>query len=142
MSNPEIVNLEIDIFEFAGRGEEIPHARSYRVRIDHHEVKVDTASPTGKELMSKVHKRPCAFELIAEYVHRENEVVEPDEKVDLRKHGLRGFITAQKEIVTILGSRAHTRSDLASIRIGSGWRSEAVLRYLWTAQTVPVPCYS
>jgi len=101
MSDPEIVDVEIDIFELAGRGEEIPHARWYKVRIDHQEVKFDTACPTGKELMSKVQKRPCAFELIAEYVHRESEVVEPEEKVDLRKHGLRGFITAQKEIVTI-----------------------------------------
>ena len=27
--------------------------------------------------------------------------MEPEEKVDLRKHGLKGFITAHKEIVTI-----------------------------------------
>jgi hypothetical protein len=52
-------------------------------------------------LLAKVEKRPCAFELIEEFVHRENDVVEPDEKVDLRKKGLKGFITAHKEIVTI-----------------------------------------
>jgi hypothetical protein len=101
MSNPEIVDVEIDIFEFAGRREEVPHAREYKVRIDHEEAKVDTANPTGDTLLNKVHKRPCAFELIAEYVHCENEVVEPGETVNLRKHGLKGFITAHKEIVTI-----------------------------------------
>jgi len=92
---------EIDIFEFSQRGEEVPHAAVYRVRIDGEPVKVETARPTGELLLSKVGKRPCAFELIEEFVHHDNDVVEPGEEVDLRKHGLKGFITAHKEIVTI-----------------------------------------
>lgn len=90
-----------DILEFAERGEEVPHAREYRVHIDGEKVIIDTPYPTGEMLLSKVGKRPCAFELIEEFVHRENCVVEPDETVDLHKHGLKGFITAHKEIVTI-----------------------------------------
>ena len=35
-------------------------------------------------------------------MHCENRVIEPGETVDLRQHGLKGFITAHKEIVTIL----------------------------------------
>jgi hypothetical protein len=92
---------EVDILEFAERGEEVPHARSYRVRIDGEIFKVDTPCPTGEALMRKVGKPSCAFELIAEFVHHENRVVEPDEKVNLREHQLKGFITAHKEIVTI-----------------------------------------
>jgi hypothetical protein len=64
-------------------------------------VRVDTPTPTGEMLLSKVHKRPCAFELIEEFTHRESCVVEPDEVVNLRQKGLKGFITAHKEIVTI-----------------------------------------
>jgi hypothetical protein len=94
-------NNEIDILEFAERGEDVPHAAVYRVRIDGELVKVDTARPSGELLLSKVGKRPCAFELIEEFVDHKNNVVEPDEEVDLRKHGLKGFITAHKEIVTI-----------------------------------------
>ncbi|SRR6266699_724688 len=90
-----------DILEFAERDEEVPHAREYRVRIDSEIVRVDTPDPTGESLLGKVGKRPCAFELIEEFVHHENCVVEPDEVVNLRKHGLKGFITAHKEIVTI-----------------------------------------
>jgi sulfur carrier protein ThiS len=101
MSNEEIADVEIDIFGFAGRGEEVPYARAYRVCIDGEEVKINTPHPVGDLLLSMAHKRPCAFELIAEFVHRENEVVEPGEPVDLRKRGLKGFITAHKEIVTI-----------------------------------------
>lgn len=91
----------VDVLEFAQRGEEVPSARKYRVRIDDENITVDTPYPTGELLLSKVEKKPCAFELIEEFVHRENYVVEPDEAVNLREHGLKGFITAHKEIVTI-----------------------------------------
>lgn len=101
MNNQEIAQSEIDICEFAERGEEVPHAKAYRVRIDDEMVKVDTPSPTGEILLGKVGKRSCAFELIEEFVHHESNVVEPGETVNLRKHGLKGFITAHKEIVTI-----------------------------------------
>ncbi len=96
-----IQEVEIDILEFAERGEQVPHARAYRVRIDGETVKLDTPSPTGEELLHRVGKRPCAFELIAEFRHHENCVIEAHEKFDLRRHGLKGFITAHKEIVTI-----------------------------------------
>ena len=93
--------IEIDILEFAKRGAVVPHAPVYRVRIDGEVVKVETPRPTGELLLGKVGKRPCAFELIEEFVGHKNNVVEPDEEVDLRKPGLKGFITAHKEIVTI-----------------------------------------
>ena len=93
----EIVNLE----DYAHPNKQPPLSRSYRIRIDGELVKVETHCPTGEMLLSKVGKRPCAFELIEEFVHHENDVVEPGETVDLRKHGLKGFITAHKEIVTI-----------------------------------------
>jgi hypothetical protein len=99
---------EIDILELAERGESVPHGKTYRVRIDGETVKVHTPCPTGEELLHKVDKRPCAFELIAEFHHHENRVIEPHETVDLRQHGLRGFITAHKEIVTIfIGGPEH-----------------------------------
>jgi len=106
MNSQEIAEIEIDIFEFAGRGEEVPHARTYRVRIDDETVRVDTPHPTGEMLLRSVGKRPCAFELIEEFVHHENNVVEPGETVNLREHGLKGFITAHKEIVTIFFGEA------------------------------------
>ncbi len=97
----EASGVVIDIFELAERGEGVPHASEYLVHIDGEKVTVDTPCPTGELLLSKVGKRPCAFELIEEFVHHENCVVEPDEAVNLRKHGLKEFITAHKEIVTI-----------------------------------------
>ena len=94
-------NNEIDIFESSQRGEDVPQASAYRVRIDGETFRIDTPMPTCELLLGRVGKRPCAFELIEEFVHRDNDVVEPGEEVDLRKKGLKGFITAYKEIVTI-----------------------------------------
>jgi len=91
----------VNILEFAERNEEVPYAKAYHVCIDGEIFKIDTPHPTGELLLSKVGKRPCAFELIEEFVHHDNRVVEPDEAVNLRKQGLKGFITAHKEIVTI-----------------------------------------
>ena len=99
---------EVDIAEMAERGHEVPHAEVFRVPIDCECVRVEKQYPTGELLLHKVHKRPCAFELIAEFVHCENRVIEPGETVDLRQHGLKGFITAHKEIVTIfIGGADH-----------------------------------
>jgi hypothetical protein len=99
---------EIDIAGMAERGQEVPHGKIFLVPIDCERVKVETQHPTGELLLHKVHKRPCAFELIAEFVHCENQVVEPGETVDLRQRGLKGFITAHKEIVTIfIGGSDH-----------------------------------
>jgi len=106
MSNEAISEAEIDIREMAESGREVPNAQVYRVRIDDRLVRVDTAHPTGEILLSKVDKRPCAFELIAEFVHCDNDVIEPEKIVDLRQRGLKGFITAHKEIVTIFINNA------------------------------------
>jgi hypothetical protein len=100
-----MTSTEIDIFEFSQRGEEVPLAPAYRVRIDGEVFRFDTPKPTGELLLSKAGKRPCAFELIEEFAHGKNDVVEPDEEVDLRKPGLKGFITAHKEIVIIFSFR-------------------------------------
>lgn len=101
MSDDNTDDEEVDILEHATHGRKVPHAKSYRVPIDGKKVKVKTPTPTGEELLKLVDKRPCAYELIEEFVHHKNDVVEPNETVDLRREGLKGFITAHKEIVTI-----------------------------------------
>lgn len=101
MEKVEHQEEEVDIQECAERGRPVPHAHSFRVSIDGEKFRVDTQFPTGEELLKLVGKRPCAYDLIAEFVHHKNDVVEPGEKVDLRKPGLKGLITAHKEVVTI-----------------------------------------
>src|SRR5260221_5333730 len=104
----QIAEAEIDVFEYSQRGEEVPHGKKFRIRIDCETVTVDTPDPKGGLLLARVGKRPCAYELIAEFVHCENRVIEPDETIDLRQRGLKGFITAHKEFVTIfIGGPEH-----------------------------------
>jgi Multiubiquitin len=104
----QIAEAEIDVFDYSQRGEEVPHGKKFRIRIDCETVIVDTPDPKGGLLLARVGKRPCAYELIAEFVHCENRVIEPDETVDLRQRGLKGFITAHKEFVTIfIGGPEH-----------------------------------
>jgi len=93
--------VEVHILEFAVKGEEVPIAAVYHVRIDGRDFPINTVDPTGAMLLEKVGRRPCAFELIEELVHNDNHVIEPEERVNLRKKGLKGFITAEKELVTI-----------------------------------------
>jgi hypothetical protein len=107
----EILEAEIDVLEYVERGKEIPHGRTYRTKVDCETVRVDTLTPTGKLLLEKVCKRTCAYELIAEFVHCENQVVEPHETIDLRTPGLKGFITAHREIVEIFFGKDAVRIE-------------------------------
>jgi sulfur carrier protein ThiS len=97
LDGDEVVDIEL----YAKAGQAIPVANGYRVRIDEETVTVKTHCATGQELLAKVGKRPCAFELIEEFIHHGNNVVESGEEVSLMKPGLKGFITAHKEIVDI-----------------------------------------
>ena len=85
----------------AARGSQVPHTHTYVVSIDGQHFKVDTSTPTGEFLLSLVKKRSCAFDLIAEYSHHETQVVDHKAEVDLKAHGLKGFLTSAKAIVTI-----------------------------------------
>jgi hypothetical protein len=98
---PKPEEVEVDLLDYAGRGEPVPHARYYRVTIDGEKYRVETPTVAGKDLLALAGKNPWGFELIAEFAHRENDVVDPDEAIDMRQHGLKGFITAHKETVTI-----------------------------------------
>lgn len=104
----ETLEIEIDILEFAERGEEVPHAKAYHIRIDGECRRIETPTPTGETLLALVEKCPCAFELIEELAHHENNVIEPHEVVNLRKRGLKGFLTAHKEFVTVFFGEAKT----------------------------------
>lgn len=92
---------EIDISQFCDEDKDVPHGKAFRVPIDGEKIRVTSPEPAGEELLRLVGKRPCAYELVAEYKHHHNDVIEPSDKVNLRKKGLKGFITAHLEHVTI-----------------------------------------
>ena len=76
--------------------------KKHQVRIDHETFHVESQHMLGDALLSFVGKKACAFELIEVFKDEgQNNVVLPDEVVDLDARGLKGFITAHKELVTI-----------------------------------------
>ena len=83
--------------------------KARRVKVDGRTVAIATDQATGEEILAAVGKKPCSHVLIEDLKHKESDVVEPQEVVDLRKRGLEGFLTARKELVTIwIGGVAHT----------------------------------
>jgi len=112
MEDKKTEAVEIDIQEYAERGEKVPHARTYIVRIDGNPYRVETPTPTGRMLLALVGKRPCAFNLVAEFTHHETTVIGPDEMVDLREHGLKGFTTAHREKVIVFFGEAKTPYEI------------------------------
>jgi hypothetical protein len=85
-----------------GIGQTPTEQKSYSARVDHEVFHLSKPDPTGTELLALVHKKPCAYELI-EVFHDDDQtnIVLPDEKVDLRKRGLKGYLSAHREIVDI-----------------------------------------
>ena len=121
---------------------ERPPRHEYRIHIDGEVVEVETQHPTGELLLKKVGKRPCAFELIEELQDHENDVVEPDETVDLETHGLKRFITAHKEVVTIfVNGNPYPIDTRGTHGIGDsceGWRNGRGVRSSGGERRTPV----
>lgn len=92
---------EVELEVFAARGEAAPHAHRYVIRIDEERMTVHQPDPTGSELLARVGKRPCAYALVQILRHQDDEFIDPEERVDLRRHGVERFITVHKDDVTI-----------------------------------------
>lgn len=91
---------EVDIFVLTEKGQPIPPAHRYKVRVDGQEFVLGTRYPSVEQLLALVHRKLCAYELI-ELLPNENLEVEPGDEIDLHQRGLRGFISAHREVVTI-----------------------------------------
>lgn len=119
---------EVDILVYAERGEAVPHAKHYHVRIDGHRHTVDGPVHDRVFLLGLEGKTAEEYELVEEFSNPdENEVVDRTEKVDLRVAGLRGFVTAHKHHHPHL---AHIKIDEVPYEIAFGPTTGATLRGL------------
>lgn len=88
---------EVDLEEFAKRGEKVPPAKRYKIRIDKERKVVHTASISGREILALVDKTPEGYKL---YLHKRGHqpvLIEPDRVVDLREPGVERFTTMPKD---------------------------------------------
>jgi hypothetical protein len=93
-SQAETIHDEIDIEEYAKRGERPPPAHRYRIRIDRDKFVVATPHPTGRELLTVAGKAPPErFSLTQKLRGGAVRPVGLDEAVDLTQPGVERFMT-------------------------------------------------
>jgi hypothetical protein len=88
---------EVEIEEYAKKGQEVPRARRYVIRIDKERKVVHTPTITGRQILALVGKTPEMYKL---YEHRRGHQptkIGPDEVVHLHAHGIERFTTMPKD---------------------------------------------
>jgi hypothetical protein len=85
---------EVDLEQYAARGEKPPNARTYVIRIDDERHRVHTVALTGRELLSLAKRQPPDAYTVEQVLRGgEHHVVCPDQKVDLTTPGVERFVT-------------------------------------------------
>src|SRR5580765_7114767 len=69
-----------------------PHGRKYRYRVDHEYRVTHHHEITGRKILEGVGKDPKEY-ILREKIHGSYVTIEPDQVVDLSKHGVEKFKT-------------------------------------------------
>jgi hypothetical protein len=86
----EIIDLEV----YARDGKTPPHGKKYQIRVDNVRIIVYTATPTGREILTKANKFPIErFQLNQKLRGGVVRKIDYDETVDLTKPGIERFMT-------------------------------------------------
>jgi hypothetical protein len=88
---------EVEIEAYAKRGEAVPCARRYRIRIDKTPYVTENPEPTGAEILSYVGKTAEAWKLYQVFRGQQPVPVEPGEKVNLMAPAVERFTTVPKD---------------------------------------------
>lgn len=95
--NPfEVVNSEGQKFDpefLLKHGIPVHGGSGYQIKIDNRLIVIPEFGPTGAELLKAINKDPKRFELIQKFTLGRTEVVQSDERVDLRVCGVEKFVT-------------------------------------------------
>lgn len=90
----EITHEEVDIEEYAKRGEKIPHARRYRIRVDREKYTVTVPKMSGRDLLKLAGKVPPErFTLTQKFRGGAVHPVGLDETVVFTTPGIERFMT-------------------------------------------------
>lgn len=85
---------EVDIEQYAARGEKPPPVCTYVVRIDDARYRVNALSITGREILALANKQPPDAYSIQQILRGgEHRVICPDQKIDLTTPGVERFAT-------------------------------------------------
>jgi hypothetical protein len=134
METKEVFDIEeIDVEECLGRGDRVPRARRYVIRVDKQRVISHKGHLTGAEILALVNKTPEGYKLYQHKKGHQPTLVRPDEVVDLTEHGIERFTTMPKDTTEGLntgGARSVRREfqlpegDTSYItRLGTSWET-------------------
>ena len=97
-NQPNTTELEeVEIEEFAKRGEHVPPAKRYVIRVDKEKFTVQTPTITGVKILALAAKTPDKFKLYQIKRGQQPTLIAPDDIVDLRAPGVERFTTMPKD---------------------------------------------
>lgn len=104
----ELAAIEVelaDIEQYCLHGKPVPHARTYRIKVDNQYHEWPKADITGNQLLHLAGRDGhLVYEVFENFRHGEPELISPHAEANLRKHGVEKFTTAPKLVqVTIDG---------------------------------------
>lgn len=92
-----IVIEEIDVEECLKRGEQVPKANRYVIRVDKQKITIHKGQLSGTEILALVQKSPQNYKLYQHKRAHQPSLVGPDKIVDLTHHGIERFTTMPKD---------------------------------------------
>lgn len=96
MENEELTEI-IEIEVYVREGKDIPHARSYKIRVDRQHYVVHSPIITGREILALAGKTPETHKLYQHKRGHQPEQISPEHEVDLKGHGVERFTTMPKD---------------------------------------------
>jgi len=104
----EFAAIEVELADIEHcclHGEPVPHARTYRIKVDNQYHEWPKAHITGNHLLHLAGRDGhLVFEVFENFRNGEPELISPHAEANLRKHGVEKFTTAPKLVqVTIDG---------------------------------------
>lgn len=114
-SSSDDVDNAIELAEMARAGRRPPRGRKYLLSIDGRTHLVEEDNVTGRQLLDLAEKQPADdYVVILLIWDGENEVVGPDDNVDLARRGIERFITGRKDdeiVVAVYAPRSPEPKD-------------------------------
>lgn len=80
----------------------VARERFYSLRVDEQAFSIPNPAPTGRELLALVGKSPDTHLLTLSLANRDDELIDPEEKVDLRLAGREQFFAVIRNPLTIV----------------------------------------
>jgi hypothetical protein len=137
----------IDIEWCFKNGHTPPHGRKYRYRVDHEYRVTHHHEISGRKILESVGKDPKEY-ILREKIHGSYITIEPDQIVDLSKHGIEKFKTIKNEHTDGETAEKSRRRDFSLLEedeeflngLGLGWEAVIIGNSKWVfIYNYPIP---